>query len=114
LPLPSGSIIVAEYVENWHDIKPGSTYIVVSKEDGVVYKRVAFKFKEDKGLKLVSDNKTYEPYWVETADILEVWKAKAFISTQLPEPTPEPTIETLTSMMAQMQKTINAVVDGSK
>jgi hypothetical protein len=28
-------------------------------------------------LKLVSDNKTYEPYWVETADILEVWKAKA-------------------------------------
>jgi hypothetical protein len=51
---------------------------------------------------------------VETADILEVWKAKAFISTQLPEPTPEPTMETLTSMMAQMQKTINAVVDGSK
>jgi len=114
LPLPSGSIIVAEYVENWHDIKPGNTYIVVSKEDGVVYKRIAFKFKEDKGLKLVSDNKTYEPYWVETADILEVWKAKAFISTQLPEPTPEPTMETLTSMMAQMQKTINAVVDSSK
>ena len=82
--------------------------------DGVVYKRIAFKFKEDKGLKLVSDNKTYEPYWVETADILEVWKAKAFISTQLPEPTPEPTMETLTSMMAQMQKTINAVVDSSK
>ncbi|MGB3106538.1 MULTISPECIES: XRE family transcriptional regulator [Sphingobacterium] len=114
LPLQSGSIIVAEYVENWHDIKPGSTYVILSKEDGVVYKRIAFKFKEDKGLKLVSDNKTYEPYWVETADILEVWKAKAFISTQLPEPTPEPTMETLTSMMAQMQKTINAVVDGSK
>ncbi|MDR6734259.1 MULTISPECIES: LexA family transcriptional regulator [unclassified Sphingobacterium] len=114
LPLPSGSIVVAEYVENWHDIKPGSTYVVVSKEDGVVYKRIAFKFKEDKGLKLVSDNKTYVPYWVETSDILEVWKAKAFISTQLPEPTPEPTMETLTSMMAQMQKTINAVVDNSK
>lgn len=114
LPLPSGSIIVAEYVENWHDIKPGHTYIVVSREEGVVYKRIAFKFKEDKGLKLVSDNKTYEPYWVETPDILEVWKAKAFISTQLPEPTPEPTMETLTSMMAQMQKTINAVVDNSK
>ncbi len=114
LPLPSGSIIVAEYVENWHDIKPGHTYIVVSREEGVVYKRIAFKFKEDKGLKLVSDNKTYEPYWVETPDILEVWRAKAFISTQLPEPTPEPTMETLTSMMAQMQKTINAVVDNSK
>lgn len=111
LPLPSGSIIVAEYVENWHDVKPNQTYVVVSKEDGVVYKRVAYKFKEEKGLKLVSDNKTYEPYWVEAEDIIEIWKAKAFISTELPEPTPEPSMETLTSMMAQMQKTIKSVVD---
>ncbi|HLT87237.1 MAG TPA: LexA family transcriptional regulator [Sphingobacterium sp.] len=111
LPLPSGSIIIGEYIENWHDIKPNQTYIVVSKEDGVVYKRVAYKFKEEKGLKLVSDNKTYEPYWVNTEDIIEVWKAKAFISTELPEPSPEPTMETLTSMMAQMQKTIKSVVD---
>ncbi len=111
LPLPSGSIIIGEYIENWHDIKPNQTYVVVSKEDGVVYKRVAYKFKEEKGLKLVSDNKTYEPYWVNTEDIIEVWKYKAFISTELPEPSPEPTMETLTSMMAQMQKTIKSVVD---
>jgi len=111
LPLPSGSIVIGEYVENWHHIKPGQTYIVVSKEDGVVYKRIAYKFKEEKGLKLVSDNKTYEPYWVSAEDIIEVWKAKAFISTELPEPSPEPTIESLTTMMAQMQKTINSVVD---
>ncbi|MFD2968967.1 XRE family transcriptional regulator [Sphingobacterium bambusae] len=111
LPLPSGSIIIAEYVENWHDIKVGQTYVVVSKEDGVVYKRIGQKFKEDKGLKLVSDNKSYDAYWVQTPDIIEVWKAKAFISTALPEPSPEPTMETLTSMMAQMQKTISAVVD---
>ncbi|SUJ01046.1 transcriptional regulator, y4mF family [Sphingobacterium spiritivorum] len=114
LPLPSGSVIIGEYVENWHDIKPGQTYIIVSKEEGVVYKRIAFKYKEEKGLKLVSDNKTYEPYWVGSDDILEVWKAKAFISTELPEPSPEPTMETLTSMMAQMQKTISAVVDNNK
>jgi len=111
LPLPSGSIIIGEYIENWHDIKPSQTYVVVSREDGVVYKRIAYKFKEDKGLKLVSDNKTYEPYWVSTEDIIEVWKAKAFISTELPEPSPEPTMETLTSMMAQMQKTIKSVVN---
>lgn len=114
LPLPSGSVIIGEYVENWHDIKPGQTYIIVSREEGVVYKRIAFKYKEEKGLKLVSDNKTYEAYWVGSEDILEVWKAKAFISTELPEPSPEPTMETLTSMMAQMQKTISAVVDNNK
>lgn len=112
LPLPSGSVIIGEYVENWHDIKSGQTYVVISKNDGVVYKRIGAKYKEDKGLKLVSDNRVYEPYWVEAEDILEVWKAKAFISTELPEPSPEPTMETLTSMMAQMQKTISSVVEG--
>lgn len=111
LPLPSGSIVIAEYVENWGSIKPGQTYVVISANDGVVYKRIAHRYKEDKGLKLVSDNKVYEPYWVAPADILEVWQAKAYISTELPEPSPEPTMEGLTAMMAQMQKTINTVVD---
>ena len=85
--------------------------MVVSRDEGVVYKRIAFKYKEEKGLKLVSDNKAYDPYWVAADDILEVWKAKAYISTQLPEPTPEPTMETLTAMMTQMQKTISTVVE---
>lgn len=114
LPLTSGSIVVGEYVENWHNIKPNETYVVISKEDGVVYKRVAYKFKEDKGLKLVSDNKMYESYWVGTQEILEIWKAKAFISTAFPEPTNEPTMESLTAMMSQMQRTINSVVDKKK
>ena len=111
LPLLPGSIVIAEYVENWADVKPGQTYVIISKSDGVVYKRIAFKYKEDKGLKLLSDNKNYEPYWVEAADILEIWKAKGYISTELPEPSPEPTMETLTAMMAQMQKTISTVVE---
>src|SRR5690606_12541760 len=64
LPVPSGSIIIGEYVENWHDIKSGQTYVSISKDEGIVYKRIGAKFKEDKGLKLVSDNKVYEPYWV--------------------------------------------------
>lgn len=111
LPLPSGSVIIGEYVENWHEVKSGQTYIVISKNDGVVYKRIGAKYKEDKGLKLMSDNKVYEPYWVASEDILEIWKAKAYISTEFPEPAPEPTMETLTNMMAQMQKTISSVVE---
>lgn len=110
LPLPSGSIIVAEYVDDWHDIKPGQTYVVISSNEGIVYKRVVQKYKEEKGLLLSSDNKVYDPYWVPAADIVEVWKAKAFISTELPEPSPEPTIESLTTMITQMQKTINHAV----
>ena len=107
LPLASGSVIISEYVENWNDLKIGETAVVVSKNDGVVYKRMGSKLKQDKGIKLVSDNPIYEPYFVPAEDILEIWKAKAFISTELPQPTPEPTMESLTHMMAQMQKSIS-------
>jgi transcriptional regulator with XRE-family HTH domain len=106
LPLQSGTIIVGEYVENWSDIKPNETYVILSQSEGVVYKRVGNKYKENKKLKLLSDNPVYDPYEVNGEEILEVWKAKAYISTQLPEPMPKPTMESLTSMMADMQRSI--------
>jgi len=106
LPLVSGTIIIGEYQQNWADVKPGETYVIVSKSEGVVYKRAGNKFKENKKLKLISDNPVYEPYDIMGEDVLEIWKAKAFISTHFPEPTPEPTMESLTTMMAQMQRSI--------
>jgi transcriptional regulator with XRE-family HTH domain len=106
LPLQSGTVIIGEYVENWSDIKSGETYVVVSKNDGVVYKRIGNRFKENKKLKLISDNPVYEPYEINGEDVLEIWKGKGYISTQMPEPTPEPTMESLTAMMAQMQRSI--------
>lgn len=113
LPLPSGSIIIAEYVENWADVKPAETYVVVSKTEGVVYKRIGNKFKDHKKLKLISDNPVYEPYEINGEDILELWKAKAYISMQLPTPAPEPTMESLTAMMMQMQRSISKMNQGN-
>jgi len=107
LPIQSGSIILAEYLDNWSEVKTGDTYVIISKNEGVVYKRAGNRFKDNKELKLISDNKTYDPYSVPSDDILEIWKAKAYISSTLPDPTPEPTIETLTNMMSQMQKSIS-------
>ncbi len=113
LPLQSGTIVVGEYLDNWNDLKPGDTYVVLSKGDGVVYKRVANKFRENKTLKLISDNPVYEPYSIPADDVLEIWKAKAFISTDFPEPTAEPTLESLTSMVSQMQKSISSLHEKS-
>ncbi|MDT3405231.1 XRE family transcriptional regulator [Mucilaginibacter terrae] len=107
LPLVSGTLIIGEYVENWGDIKPGETYVVLSKTEGVVYKRIGNKYRDNKKLKLISDNPAYDPYEISGEDILEIWKAKAYLSTQLPTPMPEPSIENLTSMMSEMQKSIS-------
>lgn len=107
LPLQHGTIIIAEYVENWNDVKTNETYVIISKSEGLVYKRLGSKFKENKSIKLVSDNKIYEPYHINSDDILEIWKAKAYISTHLPEADAHASMEQLSTMMAQMQRTIN-------
>src|SRR5688572_963548 len=40
MPTPSGSVIVGEKVQNMDEIKTNNTYVVVSKTDGIVYKRI--------------------------------------------------------------------------
>ncbi|HWW41575.1 MULTISPECIES: XRE family transcriptional regulator [unclassified Pedobacter] len=107
LPIQPGSVVIGEYLDNWNDVKTGETYIIISKNEGVVYKRAGNRFKENKELKLISDNKAYDPYTIPSDDILEIWKAKAYFTSSLPDPTPEPTIETLTTMMSQMQKSLS-------
>jgi hypothetical protein len=67
-------------------IKSGRTYVLVTQTEGVVYKRV-FNYLEENGkLFLVSDNDQYKPYEVRGEDVLEIWEAKAFISTDFPNP----------------------------
>ncbi len=79
-PLPSGSIVIGEYVEKIADLKDGMTYVVISKEDGIVYKRVFNKIEQDGLLVLKSDNPTYQAYNIPAQDILEIWKGVAHIS----------------------------------
>jgi hypothetical protein len=82
LPVKSGSYVVARFVENIRDIKSGKTYIVLTLNDGLVYKRVYDKTKEHNMLLLVSDNKKYDPYYVALDDILELWEFTCCINTQ--------------------------------
>lgn len=85
LPLQPGTVIIGEYIENISNIKNGKTYVLLSREEGVVYKRV-FNYVEENGkLFLVSDNKSYAPYQVDAKDVLEVWESKAFISIDFPD-----------------------------
>ncbi len=80
LPTPSGSVIVGEKVDDMEEVKTNQTYIVVSRNEGIVYKRVVKNNKAKTKLTLVSDNTAYQPYNVNTDDVLEVWKAQMVIS----------------------------------
>src|SRR5579872_4479800 len=80
LPTPSGSVIVGEKVEDIEEVRSNQTYIVVSRNEGIVYKRVVKNNKSKNKFTLVSDNTAYQPYSVNTEDVLEVWKAQMVIS----------------------------------
>lgn len=114
LPLQSGTIIIGAYVDSVKDIKNGKTYILLSKEEGVVYKRV-FNYVDENGmLFLVSDNKTYSPYQVEAKNIIEVWESKAFISIEFPDDTDNSgtSMEELSAIVSNLQNEIVKLKEG--
>jgi transcriptional regulator with XRE-family HTH domain len=80
LPTPSGSVIVGEKVDNLEDIKNNAACIVVSRNEGVVYKRVQKNGRQKNKLTLVSDNPNFHPYTVNSDEILEMWQAQMVIS----------------------------------
>lgn len=80
LPIKSGSFIIAKYLEDISYLNSGSTYIVLTYNDGLVYKRVYDKIDEHKCLLMVSDNKKYDPYYVPVEEILELWEFTCHIN----------------------------------
>ncbi|MEQ9286997.1 MAG: helix-turn-helix domain-containing protein [Cyclobacteriaceae bacterium] len=111
LPLLPGTVIIGEYVEKPEYIKNGKTYVLISKDEGVVYKRV-FNYMEENGkLFLVSDNKSYSPYEIKGEDVLEIWESKAYISVNFPDQKVDPnmTIDQLTNIVMELKQEITKI-----
>jgi transcriptional regulator with XRE-family HTH domain len=79
LPTPSGSIIVGEKTESLDDVKNGQAYIVVSRNEGIVYKRIQKNSRAKNKITLESDNPNYQPYQINAEDIVELWQAQVVI-----------------------------------
>jgi len=110
-PLASGSIVIGKYIESIADIKNGRTYVLITRQDGIVYKRV-FNYIDEKGkLYLVSDNKSYSAYEVEPVDVQEIWEAIAYISIQFPDPEAASniTLEKLTGIVLNLQEDVKDI-----
>lgn len=82
LPVKDGSFVVAKFVEDFKNLKNGRTYIVLTKNDGLVYKRVQNQIEKNNTLLLSSDNKAYQAYEVSIENVLELWEFTCCINTQ--------------------------------
>lgn len=79
-PFRSGTYIVGKYVEDVSHLKVNKTYIFVTSNEGISYKRL--KDISATTLTLAADNTLYEPYEVALGDLLEIWEYECSISTE--------------------------------
>jgi transcriptional regulator with XRE-family HTH domain len=73
-PLRDGSFVVGKYVSSFNEIKDGNTYVLLTKSEGIVYKRIQKNPKKKDILTLIPDNKAYQSYEVKTDEIFEIWE----------------------------------------
>jgi len=107
LPMDSGSIVICSYVENLSHIKDDRTYVLVTKERGLVYKRVKNIATEQK-LILISDNESYLPYEVDYSDVSEVWHYYAHLSFSDAKSTFNNLLE---EKLSDIQRKVNALYE---
>jgi transcriptional regulator with XRE-family HTH domain len=86
LPIPDGSWVTGEFLQDWMNIISGNAYIVFTMNDGIVFKVVENNIRIDGKLVLYSLNPLYEPYEVNISEVKEIWKFVNYISSELPEP----------------------------
>jgi transcriptional regulator with XRE-family HTH domain len=84
-PVVEGSYVVAEYIQNWMTIRSGTPCIVITKDEGIVFKVVHNLLDTSQSFQLCSTNTFYKPYIVHANNIIEMWKFVNYISPELPE-----------------------------
>ncbi len=107
LPIPHGSFVTGEYVQNWNTIRNGMPYIIVTLDDGIMFKMVENLIPTEGKLRMVSLNRFYEPFTLEISQVREVWRFVNYISSEIPEEnTPK---DALLSSIEELKKDVRGI-----
>ena len=107
LPIPDRSYVTAEYIADWNDIKNHLAYIILTREEGIIFKVVENQIKRDRILILHSLNPLYEPYELSVNEMREVWKFVNYISSEVPPQNKEK--EQLTDEVEMLKRQVQAI-----
>jgi len=89
LPLPSGTWVLAEFVEGLGQLGGGRPYILSTREDGLLFKRVENRLDREGDFMLVSNNPAFDSYPYPPEGIREAWRAIGWFSTDWPRTSAE-------------------------
>ena len=85
LPIPDGAWITGEFVQDWSEIKSGDLYVVLTLNEGLVFKQLKNELAEHGHFQLTSLNPAYQPYQLAATEIREIWKFVHYISKEVTE-----------------------------
>ena len=86
MPIPDGAWITGEFVQDWNEIKTGDLYVVLTLNEGLVFKQLTNKLTERGCFLMISLNTAYQPYELAATEIREIWKFVHYISKEVAEP----------------------------
>ena len=84
LPIPPGGWVTGEFVQDWSLLKDGDACIILTLDEGIVFKIVENKIQDEGKLSLISLNTIYKPYDLQVMEIREIWKFVHYISSEMP------------------------------
>jgi DNA-binding XRE family transcriptional regulator len=108
LPIPDGSFVTAEYVQNWYHIKSGKPYIILTLDDGIVFKVVENLIEKQGVLRLISLNSQYQPYEIAMDQVREVWSFVHYISSEMPQAN-RPREDVLIETIEELRREVKAI-----
>ncbi|GAA4843067.1 LexA family transcriptional regulator [Algivirga pacifica] len=111
LPISSGSIIIGEYIDDWMGLKDGELVVLVTRSQGVAFKKLYNQLNDKNTVLLKSTNLAYKPYEVAGDDIQEVWKFSAYISKAFPDEENFTSISDLKSAIWELQDQVKVLED---
>ena len=112
LPIPHKAWVTGEYLNDWKEIRTGGAYIILTLDEGIVFKIVENRIEEEQKILLYSLNPLYEPFSVHVNELKEVWKFVHYICSEIPDPVlPEDelirTVATLKQDLDRLKKQID-------
>jgi phage repressor protein C with HTH and peptisase S24 domain len=88
--ITQGDIVFAEWVEKFNDMTDDRVYVVVTKTDGILVKRVLNRVEQYGFLVCKSDavinRRHYPNINIPPQDILEIWQAKMYLGADFSSP----------------------------
>ncbi len=107
LPIPDGSYVTGEFVQDWNNIRNHHAYIILTKDDGIVFKVVENLIENQGKLMLHSLNPLYIPYEIKVSEVQEIWKFVNYINSEVPEPNKEK--DELKREVTELKKQVQAI-----